>query len=181
MMKLLLALLFVLTNSYFVNAQQLKPNDAESEINFSINNFGLSTKGNFKGLTGSIVWNNKNINACTFIVSVDATTINTNISSRDNHLKKADYFNVAKFPTIIIKSTKIISVDNTNSFEMEADLTLKGVTKKVKIPFTAIAQSTSILFNGKFEINRKDYGVGGSSLSLSNTVKINLNVMANIQ
>jgi len=180
-MKLLLSLLYILTSVFNVNAQQLKPIDVESAINFTINNFGLTTKGNLKGLNGNIVWNNKNINTCTFLVSADATSINTNNSLRDNHLKKADYFNVAKFPSITIKSTKIISVDNANLFEMEADLTLKGVTKKVKIPFTAISQSKGILFNGKFEIDRKDYGVGGSSLSLSNTVKINLSVIANVQ
>jgi len=180
-MKSLLSFLYLLTTSYFVNAQQLKPIDAESAINFTINNFGLTTKGNLKGLNGTIVWNNKNTNACTFLVSADATSINTNNSLRDNHLKKADYFNVAKFPSITIKSTKIISVDNGNLFEMEADLTLKGVTKKIKIPFTAIAQSNGVLFNGKFEIDRKDYGVGGSSLSLSNNVKIILNIKATIQ
>jgi len=180
-MKQLFSLLFLLISSYVGIAQQLKPVDAESEINFNINNFGLTTKGNLKGLTGTINWNSKNTNACTFLVSADATTINTNITSRDNHLKKADYFNVAKFPTITIKSTKIISVDNINLFEMEADLTLKVVTKKIKIPFTANALTKGILFNGKFEIDRKDYGVGGSSFSLSNTVKVNLNVIANIQ
>jgi len=180
-MKSLLSFLFLLTTSFLVNAQQLKPIDTESTINFTINNFGLTTKGNLKGLNGTIVWNNKNTNACTFLVSADATSINTNNSLRDNHLKKADYFNVAKFPSITIKSTKIISVDNGNLFEMEADLTLKGVTKKIKIPFTAIAQSNGVLFNGKFEIDRKDYGVGGSSLSLSNNVKIILNIKATIQ
>ena len=180
-MKRLLSLLFLLTTMLIVNAQQLKPIDAESTINFTINNFGLTTKGSLKGLNGTIVWNNKNTNASNFLISVDASSINTNNSLRDNHLKKADYFNVAKFPNIIIKSTKIMSLDNTNSFEMEADLTLKGVTKKVKIPFTATAQTNSVLFNGKLEIDRKDFGIGGSSLSLSNTVKVNLNVIANMQ
>ena len=176
-----LLLLLLLHTIYTANAQELKPNDAESEINFTINNFGLSTKGSLKGLAGTIFWNNKSINTCVFTISVNAATVNTNITSRDNHLKKAEYFNVAKFPTIYINSTKIISLNNSNSFEMEANLTLKGVTKKIRFPFTAIAQTNGVLFNGKLEIDRKDYGVGGSSLSLSNTVKINMNVIAKSQ
>lgn len=178
-MNRLLLLLILMSIFNFSNAQQLKPIDAESSINFNINNFGLTTKGSLKGLNGTIVWNNKNTNAAKFLISVDATTINTNNSLRDNHLKKADYFNVAKFTTISLKSTKIISLENGSSYEMEADLTLKGITKKIKIPFTTIEQSKGILFSGKFEIDRKDYGVGGSSLSLSNSVKISLNVFTN--
>ncbi len=179
-MKIILIFLFFLDSSFSIN-DQFKPIDAESTINFNINNFGLTTKGSLKGLNGTIVWDNKNTNACNFLISVDATTINTNNSLRDTHLKKVDYFNVTKFPTITIKSTKIINIDNGNLFEMEANLTIKGVTKKIKIPFTTIERSKGVLFNGKFEIDRKDYGVGGSSLSLSNTVKINLNVIANMQ
>lgn len=177
-MKQLLTFLFLLTTGYLVNAQQLKPSDAESEISFTINNFGMSTKGNLKGLVGTISWNTKNINTCFFNISADANTINTNNSLRDSHLKKEEYFNVKKFSKITIQSTKIISLDNGNSYEMEADLTLKGISKKIRFPFIAIVQTNGIVFNGKFEIYRKDYGVGGSSISLSNTVKINLNVIA---
>ncbi len=177
-MKLLLSLLFILTTVFNLNAQELKPIDAESEINFTINNFGLSTKGSVKGLAGTISWNTKNISTCLFNISADATTINTNNSLRDSHLKKEEYFNVGKFPKITIQSTKINSTDNGNSYEMEANLTLKGVSKKIRFPFIAVVQTNGILFNGKFEINRKDFGVGGSSISLSNTVKINLNVIA---
>lgn len=173
-MKKILLLICLLPTLLF--SQQYSLDTKASEIKFVINNFGLATNGKFQGLSGTINWNEKNLNGSSFIVSVDAATIDTDIKSRDNHLKKESYFDVNKFPKITIQSSKISN--NNGSYQLEASLTIKGITKKINFPFTATHQNKGVLFKGNFEINRKDFGVGGSSISLSNTVKVQLIVAA---
>lgn len=177
MKYLLVILLAAFTLS--LSAQSKKPSDKESEITFTINNFGLSTKGSISGLSGSINWNILDLPNASFSVSVATKTLNTNNKLRDEHLQKSDYFNVEKFPTIHIRSNQIISGNKPGEFNMDANLTIKSVTKKISIPFSANTQNGKTLLLSNFEINRKDFGIGGNSFSLSNTVKISLKVVAN--
>jgi polyisoprenoid-binding protein YceI len=61
---------------------------------------------------------------------------------------------------------------------MYGNLTIKGVTKEIKFPFLYIPKEDGYLFQGEFEINRRDFGVGGKSLSLSDDLKVELSVLA---
>lgn len=158
-------------------AQQYIPDSKETEIKFVVNNFGFGTKGSFQQLLGNINFNPKNLGGSSFLVSIDAATIDTDNNLRDKHLRKEDYFNVQKFPKITIQSNKISS-NNNGIYQLEANLTIKGITQKISFPFTALQQGKNMVFKGAFEINRRDYGIGGASISLSNMVKININVSA---
>src|SRR3954463_6821683 len=82
---------FIALSSFAVLA--LKPVDSNNAVTFVIQNFGLDTKGEFKGLKGAIQWNEENPAASTINVSVNANTINTSIESRDKELKDETYFN----------------------------------------------------------------------------------------
>ncbi len=174
-------LLIILLSAYTItsSAQLIKPIDNGSEITFSINNFGLSTKGVLSGLTGSITWNPKDLSTAGFNVSVSTKTLNTNNKLRDEHLQKSDYFNVEKYPIINIRSNQIIAGNKIGEFIMDATLTIKNISKKINIPFSAITQNGKTIFEGNFEINRRDFNIGGGSFSLSNTAKISLKVVAN--
>ena len=61
---------------------------------------------------------------------------------------------------------------------MYGDLTIKGVTKPVEFGFGAIPKDGGYFFDGQFTINRRDYGVGGSSISLSDNLTVSLSVLA---
>jgi len=174
-MKVFLSLLFLI-RILSINAQQYKPVDEKSEVKFSIKNFGLNTEGSLTGLKGTIKFDPANVAASSFNVSVDVNTINTGIDSRDSHIKKEDYFDAAKFSTISFVSTNITA--NQNQYTVTGNLTIKGITKPVSFPFTVQTENNDVMFNGNFSINRKDFGVGGSSAVLSNTVNITLKVFA---
>jgi polyisoprenoid-binding protein YceI len=176
-MKYLLTI-FLSLFTILLSAQSLRPIDNESEISFTINNFGLSTKGSLSGLTGSIIWNQADVKTASFNVSIASKTINTDNRLRDDHLKKLDYFNVEKFPTINIQSNQIKVGSKPGEFNMDATLTIKGVLKNINFPFSVINQNNKQIFSANFEINRRDFGIGGGSISLSNTVKISLKVIA---
>ena len=152
-------------------SQTLTPVDASSKVHFTIKNFGIKTGGDFTGLKGSIVFNPANLAASNFSVTVDSKTVDTDNSSRDEHLTEDDYFDVEKYPLITMKSTKVVPSTVAGRYYMFANLTIKGVTKPVEFGFGAIAKDGGYLFDGTFDINRRDFGVGGSSVSMSDKLK----------
>jgi polyisoprenoid-binding protein YceI len=171
-------LLLFLLNASLLYAQNFTPTDQDSRVKFIIKNFGFNTSGTFEGLEGSIAFNPAKPQVAFFDVSVDAKTINTGIEARDTHLKKAEYFNVMKFPKINLKSTKIDTGDKTGTFNFSGLLTIKGITKEVNFPFTAIPKNNGYLFEGTFRLNRRDFEVGGESFSMSDELTVDLSVFA---
>lgn len=168
-----IALFFLVVVSF---AQKFSPNEAESKVSFVIKNFGLKVDGNFKGIRGTILFDPADLYNSAVYVSVSANTIDTDNSTRDKHLKKADYFNVEKFPIISFISTKISKTATVGKYIISGNLTIKGTTKPIEFDFTAIPINTGFTFKGAFTINRRDFNVGGSSLALSDNLTVYLNV-----
>lgn len=154
----------------------LKPGDSKNAVTFVIKNFGINTKGEFKGLKGDIQWNEEDPAASAINVSVDANTINTAIEARDKDLKKEEYFDADKYPQISFASTSITS--NNGNYTANGNLTIKGTTKTISFPFTATKTANGFVFNGSFTINRLDYGVGKNSMVLADDVDVTLKVQA---
>ena len=90
---------------------------------------------------------------------------------RDGHLKSADFFDAEKYPQIKFTATKSEAVDNDGSYEMYGDLTIKDVTKNIKlsVEFGGVVQDAygntkaGFTINGK--INRKDFGLTWSAVT----------------
>ena len=148
----------------------LSPVDSEDAVTFVIKNFGINTKGSINGLKGSIKWDASNPAASQITATVDVNTLNTNIEMRDKELKEATYFNYGKFKTISFASTAITATSVTGN------LTIKGVTKSITFPITVTPSGKGYLFEGTFTINRLDFGVGASSMVLSDKVEVTLKV-----
>src|SRR5215831_2777621 len=110
------------------STKEFRPVDKNDSVTFTINNFGIGTKGEFKGLDGSINWDAENPSNSSFDVSIAVNTINTGIGMRDKDLKEATWFDAEKFPTINFKSTVVTATNVTGN------LTIKGVTKQITFP-----------------------------------------------
>jgi len=158
--------------------QTLTPVDEGSAIKFVIKNFGINTPGSFNGLSGNIQYSTENPVNSVFDVSVNAGSINTDIKARDNHLKKDEYFDVDKFPLIQFKSTKITLTNSPEHLYMFGIITIKGISKEIKFPFTVKPKDGGYLFQGVFTLNRRDFNLGGKSISLSDEVNVDLSVFA---
>ena len=144
-----------------------------SAITFQAKNMGIGVEGTVSGLQANIQFDPANLTSSSIEASVDAGTINTDNSSRDEHLKSEDFFNVTHYPKIIMKSVsfKHRSGDNyTGLF----NLTIKGKTKSLAIPFTCIQKGSNLAFKGSFKLNRLDFGIGDSSLVLSDDVTVSI-------
>jgi len=178
MKKSIFLFITVLTIKCSVAQSSLTPVDAVSKVHFVIKNFGLNTGGDLSGIKGSIIFDPANLAASSFDVSVDAGTIDTDNSSRDDHLRNTEYFDVAKHKTINFKSTKVVKAKAAGRFYVYGNLTIKGVTKPVEFGFGATPKDGGYVFDGEFEINRRNFGVGGSSISLSDNLAVSLSVFA---
>jgi polyisoprenoid-binding protein YceI len=159
-----------------IHAQQYQPVDDKSVIKFTIKNFGINTGGSFKALEGDIEFDNTNPEKAVFNISIDAAKINTDNDSRDSHLRKEEYFDVAKYPKISFKSDKV--TNKGESLSVSGQLTIKGTTKNISIPCKVEAKDDGYLFEGSFQLNRRDFKVGGNSMVLGDNVTVSLSVFA---
>ena len=175
MKKIMLFLLIVLTGNLAI--AQYKPVDNGSSIQFKIKNFGINTSGSFTGLQGNITFDINHLNDANFDVSIDANTVNTGIEMRDNHLRNDTYFDVKNYPRIYFVSTKVTPSAKTGVLFIFGKLTIKNHTKDISFPFTATATNDGYLFKGVFNINRKDFGVGGTSI-ISDNLEVQLSILS---
>lgn len=179
MSRLLLCLSFLII-SFAAISQKYRPADEGSKVHFVVKNFGINTGGDFSGLAGDINFVPANVAACSFDVSVNVSTIDTDNESRDKALKSIEYFDAEKYPVINIKSTKINRTNKSSSgwYQFTGTLTMHGVTKPIAFLFRATKKDDGYLFVGGFIINRLDYGVGKNSSVLSNSITVSLSVLA---
>jgi polyisoprenoid-binding protein YceI len=174
-MKLISLIICFLCTSIIASAQY-KPVPEGSSIKFKIKNFGFDVTGSFGGLQGNIHFDPQNESADSFDVSIDASTINTDNSLRDKHLKDETYFDINNYPRIRLVSSKV-AADKSGAYILTGQLTIKGKSKAISFPFTAIPSDDGYAFKGSFKIERKDFGVGGTS-TISNQLEVFLMVYA---
>ncbi len=165
-------------------AWTLDPN--HSQVNFEIRHMGISNvRGSISGVTGTIVWDEKDPGKSSVQATINTATVSTNNEKRDAHLKTADFFNVEKFPTMTFKST---SVSGTNGkLQVTGDLTLAGVTKSVTLevdgptaPEKAAGGKMAIGLSVKGTLKRSDFNFGSKYPSpvLGDEVQFTIDVEA---
>lgn len=133
-------------------------------------------EGSISGFDGEIKFDPQNVATALFSVSVDARTVNTGNSLRDNHLKKEEYLDVKNYPRIKFVSKRVIKSDTPNTWIMTGEMTIKNVTKEISFPFSVSRNNERDNFKGEFRINRRDFGVGGKSFSMADELRVMLNI-----
>ncbi|KAA3663340.1 MAG: polyisoprenoid-binding protein [Calditrichaeota bacterium] len=194
MKKIRFALLAVLILAFFVNVGYSQP--AEYKIDKSHSNIGFvvthliitKVRGEFKDYDAKIVYDTNNLSNSSIDVSIDVASIDTETERRDNHLRSGDFFDAEKHPKITFKSTSI-QKEGDQLYAL-GNLTIRGVTKEVKMPFEMTETIVDPWGNTRFgaeaslKINRFDYGVkwdkkmDTGSLVVSNDVTIEIQIAA---
>lgn len=146
-----------------------------ASVKFYIKNAGVTVDGSLSGLRASVTFDPADLANSSIYASVDTKTIKTGIDKRDAHLQKEEYFDATKYPKIEMTSTAISSKGG-NNYNGTFNVSIKGKTKSVNVPFTFTETGDKGKFVGSFKINRLDFGVGESSWVLGDdvTVKISL-------
>ena len=97
-------------------------------------------------------------------VEIDAASVNTNALDRDNHLRSADFLDVANHPKLTFKSTKVTPNSQTH-LTIEGQLTLRGITRPVTLDVRRLGLLTDpwgqarILFHARTSLNRSDFDI----------------------
>ena len=161
-----------------------------TSIGFSVQHMVVShVTGRFNKFSGSIVADSKDLGKSSVEFTIQAASVDTNVPARDAHLKSADFFDAAKYPTITFKSSGIDKKDD-GSYVAHGAFTMHGVTKTVDLPFTVVGPIKDAFglirfgLQSKLKVNRQDYGVkwnqtlDSGGVVVGNEVDIEINLEA---
>jgi polyisoprenoid-binding protein YceI len=159
-------LVMLLFTSLLVSAEtKYKIDPSHTSIDFSVSHMVISSvTGKFKEVSGSLTAKGDDFTDARIDVFIPAKSINTENEKRDEHLRSADFFDVAKFPEVTFKSVSVKKTGD-NAYIISGDLTMHGVTKSVdlKTTFKGSVKSpwgqTVVAFKGTTVIARKEWGL----------------------
>jgi polyisoprenoid-binding protein YceI len=152
--------------------------DAHSQVQFTVTHLGIAdVTGTFNDFDAKITNSKADFSDATFEFTAKVGSIDTRVEMRDNHLKSADFFAVAKYPTIDFKSTAVKKAGK-NKYKVTGDLTIHGITKKLTLDLTyrgsAMNKKETTGFQVTGTIKRSDFELGNGfpAPMISNEVKI---------
>jgi polyisoprenoid-binding protein YceI len=137
-----------------------------SDVEFKVKHLMISTvTGRFSSFSAEVTTEEEDFTKSKVTFTVDAASISTNNEQRDGHIKGPDFFDVVNHPQIKFVITKIENVDNDGSYDLYGDLTIRSITKNVKleVEFGGVIKDpwgntrAGFAVNGK--INRKEFGL----------------------
>ena len=159
---------------------------AHSFIGFKVTHMGLiDVPGFFRDFTGTVNYDAKDVSRSTVEFTAKATSADTGVKGRDDHLKKPEFFDVEKYPDITFKSTKVEK--KGKNWMLTGDFTMKGVTKSITFPFNIPGflppgeRGSKMGITAETSINRRDYGVNYGTTLPSGIAAISDNVTITLQ
>ncbi len=154
-MKKIIILILVFSSLAFsaVNLENWKLKEGAYSIKFS----GLKVDGYLKGLKTTIIFDESQLENSKLTATLDANTINTGNWLKTKHAKSVEGLNVDSFPIIKFESKKITST--TDGYNAVGQLTIKGTTKTIHLPFTFLSKGSESIFKGKMKITPRDFNI----------------------
>lgn len=181
------ALLALASPALAADTYQIDP--VHSRLGFTVRHLTINNvEGRFMDFSGTVQYDEQDITKSSANVTIKATSVNTENNMRDNDLRSANFFDVTKYPTLTFQSSGVEK--QGDGYVLVGTLTMHGVSKPIKIPFTILGKvkdpwgNTRVGLEGSLTINRQDYGINYSKtidnggLVVSNEVKIQLNIEA---
>jgi polyisoprenoid-binding protein YceI len=155
-----------------------------SELGFKIKHLMITNvSGNFKEIEAEVQTEGEDFTTAQIEAKIKTASINTNNEQRDAHLRTSDFLEAEKYPEILFTSSRVEKIDNEN-FYVYGNLTLKGITKPVKLnaEYSGVTKDpwgnerSGVIITGK--INRSEWGVTFNTVletggvALSDEIKI---------
>ena len=159
-----------------------------SHVGFSVRHLMIANvKGLFEKFAGTVTIDEKDITKSGVEVSIDIASINTNVQKRDEHLRSADFFDVAKYPTMTFVSKKVAKAGK-NRFKVTGDLTLHGVTQQVVLDVRDVSKETKDPWGGirrgatvSTKIRRSDFGMTWNEVLESGGIAVGDEVLITLE
>lgn len=164
---LTLAATFAIGVPAMSNAAEWQIDPSHSAAHFKVRHMMVSSvRGEFSKMSGKVSYDAKAPEKIVIEAVVDATTVNTREQKRDDHMRSADFFDVANHPTLTFKS-KSAKAAGKGKLNVTGDLTIRGVTKEVVFAVEGLdVEATDPWGNlrtgahATTKVNRKDFGLG---------------------
>jgi polyisoprenoid-binding protein YceI len=138
---------------------------AHSSAQFAVRHMMISTvRGDFSKLSGKVEYDPAKPGATRIDATIDVASIDTRVAARDNHLKSADFFDVAKYPTMSFVS-KSVEPAGAGKLKVIGDLTMHGVTRQVALDVDGPSgvvknqQGSKMGASATAKLSRKDFGL----------------------
>ncbi|MCT4787029.1 YceI family protein [Exiguobacterium aestuarii] len=146
-------------------AKTYQVDPAHSSITFTVKHMMISkVKGEFKEFDIEANGDPNDLANASVKVTIQAASVDTNNSDRDNHLRSGDFFNAEEYPHIVFQSTSFHSKGG-GEFELTGDLTIRGTTREetFEVEYEGSAKdpwgNMKHAFSGEGSLNREDYGL----------------------
>ena len=174
-------LIFAVSAAAEVQTWQIDPNHTAAQ--FSVRHMGISTvRGAFTKVSGTAQYDASDPTKSSVEATIDAASVDTRVSMRDDDLRSDHYFDVAKYPTITFKS-KSVQTAGSGKLKITGDLTIHGTTKEVTLdvdgpsaPITDPRGNTHVGASASTTVKRTDFGVGGSNPMVGEDITITIDV-----
>jgi polyisoprenoid-binding protein YceI len=172
-----------------IPAGDYKLDTAHSRIGFAVRHLEINwVEGRFKDFAGTVHFDDKDVTKSSVEFTAKVASVDTEVEARDKHLRTADFFDAEKYPEMTFKSTGV-ERKGKDAYILRGDLTMKGVTKPVALPFTIAGAVKDPWGNTRFgieaetKINRRDFGINygnafAGGLDVGNEVTISLRLEA---
>jgi len=162
---------------------------AHSHVEFAVRHLMISSvKGAFDDVQGTVLVDESDVRTVLVDVTIQVASIDTRQEQRDAHLRSADFFDAARFPTITFRSRMVEGNHHDSDFRLVGDLTIRDVTREVVLDVSAEGRLTDPWgaeragFSARGKIDRTDFGLtwnqaldtGG--VLVSNEVRISIEV-----
>lgn len=151
-----------------------------SSANFKVGHLGIGyVTGGFTDIAGTITLDKKSPKGCAVEVTIKIASVDTREPKRDDHLRTADFFDVANFPEMSFKSSKVEKLKD-GSYRVSGAFTLHGVSKKVVVRAKLVGEGKDMkgnkraAFEAGFKIKRSDYGMTKMIPAAGDEVEITL-------
>jgi polyisoprenoid-binding protein YceI len=153
--------------------------EAGSKLDFRGTMSGEVFNGEFRRWSAQIAFDPKNLAASKVVVSVDVASAATSDADRDSALPTADFFNAAKFPKAVFTS-RVIRDLGGGKYEADGDLTLRGVSRPLALPFSLRITGDQAVVNGQLTLDRTAFGVGQNEWKATDVLKAQVAVIVSL-
>ena len=162
---------------------------AHSEATFQVRHLITKVRGRFPEFEGAITFAPDAAASSSVVFTIQTTSIDTNQAQRDEHLRAADFFDVAKFPLLTFTSMAV-TARGDQQFDVIGELTIRDVTKTITLPVTYLGAAKDpwgkdkVAFEAEITLNRKDYGLNWNAaletggFLVGDDVKVSLSIQA---
>ena len=145
----------------------------QSSIKFDVQ-ASVAIEGTFDKWNATLTFTSPDVTTAVVDVEIQAATVDTGSGLKNSKLKGPDFFDVANNPLITFKSTKVVQT-GPNTFELDGDFTIRGVTRSEKLTLNITGKGTgSGTISGTLYFDRKDYGMnsGIPFIKIANRVEV---------